>query len=57
MLWVGFEPTIPEFERTKKVHVLDRTATVIDETLLYCAWNISEVASSLYSDSKSLIHY
>jgi hypothetical protein len=26
---VGFEPTIPAFERTKTVHVLDRTATVI----------------------------
>jgi hypothetical protein len=27
---VGFEPTIPEFERSKTVHVLDRAATVID---------------------------
>jgi hypothetical protein len=26
---VGFEPTIPAFERTKTVHVLDRAATVI----------------------------
>jgi hypothetical protein len=25
---VGFEPTIPVFELAKKVHVLDRTATV-----------------------------
>jgi hypothetical protein len=26
---VGFEPTIPEFERAKTVHALDRAATVI----------------------------
>jgi hypothetical protein len=26
---VGFEPTIPVFERTKTVHALDRVATVI----------------------------
>jgi hypothetical protein len=27
---VGFEPTIPMFERVKTIHVLDRAATVID---------------------------
>jgi hypothetical protein len=27
--WVGFEPTIPVFERAKTVHALDRAATVI----------------------------
>jgi hypothetical protein len=26
---VGFEPTIPEFERAKTFHALDRAATVI----------------------------
>jgi hypothetical protein len=26
---VGFEPTIPAFEREKTVHALDRAATVI----------------------------
>jgi hypothetical protein len=26
---VGFEPTIPAFERAKTVHTLDRAATVI----------------------------
>jgi hypothetical protein len=26
---VGFEPTIPAFERAKTVHALDRSATVI----------------------------
>jgi hypothetical protein len=29
MLPVGFDPTIPVFERAKTVHVLDRAATVI----------------------------
>jgi hypothetical protein len=28
MPWVGFEPTIPVFERAKTVHALDRAATV-----------------------------
>jgi hypothetical protein len=28
VLWVGFELTIPVFERAKTVHVLDRAATV-----------------------------
>jgi hypothetical protein len=28
MPWVGFEPTIPEFERAKTVHALDHAATV-----------------------------
>jgi hypothetical protein len=27
--WVGFEPTIPAFERTKTVHALDRAAIMI----------------------------
>jgi hypothetical protein len=29
MPWVGFEPTIPAFERAKAVHALDRAANVI----------------------------
>jgi hypothetical protein len=28
MPWLGFEPTIPAFERAKTVHALDRAATV-----------------------------
>jgi hypothetical protein len=28
---VGFEPTMPSFEREKIVHALDRAATVIDQ--------------------------
>jgi hypothetical protein len=31
---VGFEPTIPVFEREKEVHLLDRTATVIGSSWL-----------------------
>jgi hypothetical protein len=29
MFRVGFEPTIPEFERAKAFHALDRATTVI----------------------------
>jgi hypothetical protein len=29
MPWVGLESTIPAFERTKTVHILERAATVI----------------------------
>jgi hypothetical protein len=32
---VGFEPTIPVFEREKTIHALDRAATVIGSELLY----------------------
>jgi FAD synthase len=32
---VGFEPTIPAFERAKAVHALDRVATVIGQMFLY----------------------
>jgi hypothetical protein len=38
MPWVGFEPTIPAFERAKTVHALDRAATVIGVITLYGAW-------------------
>jgi hypothetical protein len=30
MLQLGFEPTIPVFEREKTVHPLDREASVMD---------------------------
>jgi hypothetical protein len=33
MLQVGFEPTIPVFERAKTVHALDSAATVTGETV------------------------
>jgi hypothetical protein len=29
MPWVGFEPTIPVFERAKTFHALDRAAILI----------------------------
>jgi phage gp36-like protein len=32
---VGFEPTIPVFERAKTVRALDRAAAVIDRYLVY----------------------
>jgi hypothetical protein len=35
MPWVGFEPTIPVFERAKTVHALDRAATVIGPLLFF----------------------
>jgi hypothetical protein len=35
MSWVRFEPTIPEFERAKSVHALDRAATVIGITIIH----------------------
>jgi hypothetical protein len=31
MPWMGYEPTIPVFERVKTYHALDRAATVIDK--------------------------
>jgi hypothetical protein len=35
MSQVGFEPTIPAFERAKTVYALDRAATVIDSLSVY----------------------
>jgi hypothetical protein len=32
---VGFEPTIPVFERAKMIHALDSTATVIGAAFNY----------------------
>jgi hypothetical protein len=34
MPWVGFEPTIPKFDRAKAIQALDRAATAIG-----LAWN------------------
>jgi hypothetical protein len=34
MSGVGFEPTIPVFERAKTIHALDRTAAVIGNCAL-----------------------
>jgi hypothetical protein len=35
MPWVGFEPTIPVFERATTVHAFDRAATVIGSISVY----------------------
>jgi hypothetical protein len=39
MYWVGFEPTIPAFERAKTVHALDRAAIVVGWIVEYSAIN------------------
>jgi hypothetical protein len=39
---VSFEPTIPVFERSKTVHVLDRAATVI----VKCSLNLHKIQRS-----------
>jgi hypothetical protein len=41
---VGFEPTIPAFEKAKIVNVLDGAATVIGVHLLYLKNNIGAFA-------------
>jgi hypothetical protein len=52
MPWVGFEPTIPVFDRAKTDNALDRAATVIDffhaniyikfpETVVFVKLNVS----------------
>jgi hypothetical protein len=38
---VGFEPTIPVFERAKAVHSLDRAPTVIGHCSVWRAVNIT----------------
>jgi hypothetical protein len=48
MPWVGFQPTIPVFEREKTVHALDRAATVIDtKVLLKTEYNSSISLASI----------
>jgi hypothetical protein len=39
---VGFEPTIPLFDQAKRVHALDRAATVIDAYLLLAAFSFDD---------------
>jgi hypothetical protein len=38
--WVGFEPTITAFERTKTVHALDHAAAEIDKIILSTCFNL-----------------
>jgi hypothetical protein len=47
MPWIGFEPTIPVFERAKAVHALDGAATVIGRQLLYLIKLLVKDACSL----------
>jgi hypothetical protein len=49
MLRVGFEPTIPAFERAKTVHVLDRAATVIGEAYI-CICIVEIQYSTVFRD-------
>jgi hypothetical protein len=49
---VGFEPTIPAFERAKTVHALDSAATVIISKLT----NMKLIYISLSSISIHLYH-
>jgi hypothetical protein len=44
---VGFERTIPTFERSKTVHALDRAATVIGNDYL-TTYKISNFLSSFF---------
>jgi hypothetical protein len=51
---VGFEPTVPAFERAKTIHALDRAASVI-VTDTYCDM-MSESWNSPLLDNGSLTH-
>jgi hypothetical protein len=62
MPWVGFESTIPAFEREKTVHALDRAAIVIVSDVTY--WTIIRplislvlTASNHKSYCSSLVHF
>jgi hypothetical protein len=48
MPWVGFEPTIPAFERAKIVHGLDRAATVIGSLFKLTTIKFKSVLSTFY---------
>jgi hypothetical protein len=41
MPWVGLKPTMPESERAKTIHALDRAATVTGNFSLYVHKNNS----------------
>jgi hypothetical protein len=49
MHWVGFEPTITAFERTKTVHALDCGATVTGQSTTVHLWK-QELRSTWVSD-------
>jgi hypothetical protein len=49
MPWVGFEPTIPVFERAKTFHALDRVATEIGFVLVSRAFLVTASSSPLFT--------
>jgi hypothetical protein len=51
---VGFEPTIPVFERTKTVHALKRAATVIGPFLSHIDIKIHQRKLSTLCCDKSM---
>jgi hypothetical protein len=51
---VGFEPTVPVFERAKTVHALDRAATVIGSPLKCTQLNIKE---NIIINEKIILEY
>jgi hypothetical protein len=55
MSCVGFEPTIPAFERAKTVHVLHRSATVTGECDVNFDIILHEFGSESISEKKSNI--
>jgi hypothetical protein len=53
MSWLGFEPTIPVFERAKMIHALDRAATVIGISSLLPSYILH---STLLSETPNLCY-
>jgi hypothetical protein len=48
MRQVGFEPTIPGFERAKTVHALDRAVTVIGKSVKIIVYKTIVLSVILY---------
>jgi hypothetical protein len=55
MIRVGFEPTIPVFERTKTVHALDRAASVIGMNMGHSHWESLILTNNIYLNKVSYI--
>jgi hypothetical protein len=51
MPWVGFEPTIPVFQRTKTVHALDLSSSEIG----YVNQSVIQLITNIYSSNKCRI--
>jgi hypothetical protein len=54
MLWVGFEPKIPAHERVKRVHVSDRTVTVIRDLYIHSLIDLHGVMLNYVNTGKTL---